>query len=64
MDIEIVDYNKVKFRNQILEVSPEVIQDAYHGIVMTGEEFTKYITVIYNKQLNQIRIKKLKDLGI
>jgi len=64
MNIEVVAYNKVLFKDQILKVTPEVIQDAHHGISITEEQFIQYITDIYNKQIHIIRNNKLKQLGI
>ncbi len=64
MEIEVVAYNKVLFKGQILKVSPEIIQDAHHGIIITEEQFSQYITDVYNKEISIVRNNKLKQLGI
>ena len=64
MEVEVVDYNKVLFKGQILKVSPEIIQDAHHGIIITEEQFSQYITDTYNKEISIVRNNKLKQLGI
>ena len=64
MEIKIIDYNKVLFKGQILKVSPEIIQDAHHGIIITEEQFSQYITDTYNKEISIVRNNKLKQLGI
>ena len=64
MEIKIIDYNKVIFKGQILKVTPEIIQDANHGIIITERQFSQYITDLYNKEISIVRNNKLKQLGI
>ena len=64
MEVEIIAYNKVLFKGQVLKVEPEVLQDAHHGIIITEEQFSQYITDTYNKEISIVRNNKLKQLGI
>ena len=64
MEPKIIDWNKVQYKGITLKVSPELIQDAYHGITITRTEFIQHIEEIYSKKISQMRIEKLTKLGI
>ena len=64
MEPKIIDWNKIQYKGVELKVSPELIQDAYHGITITRTEFIQHIEEIYSKKISQMRIEKLTKLGI
>jgi hypothetical protein len=63
MEIEVVSYNKIKYKGIILNISPELIQDAYH-MNIPKELIYKHIIDTYNKEISVVRNNKLKQLGI
>lgn len=63
MNIEVIAYNKIKYNGVILNISPELLQDAYHNNI-PKEQLHQHIIDIYNKQIHIIRNNKLKQLGI
>lgn len=64
MKVEVISYNKIKYKGVILNISAELLQEAHHGISITEEQFIQYIQRIYNKQIHIIRNDKLEQLGI
>jgi hypothetical protein len=63
MEVEVVSYNKIKYKGIILNISPELIQDAHH-MSIPKELIYQQIIDTYNKQIHIIRNNKLKQLGI
>lgn len=61
--VEVISYNKIKYRGVILNISPELLQDAHHNNISI-EQLHQHIIDIYNKQINIIRNDKLEQLGI
>ena len=64
MEPKIIDWNNIQYKGVELKVSPELIQDAYHGITITRTEFIQHIEEIYSKKISQMKIEKLTKLGI
>lgn len=61
---KIIAYNKVLYKEVILKVTPELIQDAHHGITITENEFIQHLEQLYQKEIQQIRNNKLIQIGI
>ena len=64
MEPKIIDWNKIQYKGVELKVSPELIQDAYHGITITRTEFIQHIEEIYQKEISSIRESKLNQISI
>jgi hypothetical protein len=63
MEIEVVSYNKIKYKGIILNISPELLQDAHH-MNISKEIIYQHIIDTYNKEISVVRNNKLKQLGI
>jgi hypothetical protein len=63
MEVEVVSYNKIKYKGIILNISPELIQDAHH-MSIPKELIYQQIIDTYNKEISVVRNNKLKQLGI
>jgi hypothetical protein len=63
MEVEVVAYNKIKYKGIILNISPELLQDT-HQMNIPKELIYQHIIDTYNKQIHIIRNNKLKQLGI
>ena len=64
MEPKIIDWNKIQYKGVELKVSPELIQDSYHGIIITRTEFIQHIEEIYQKEISSIRESKSNQIGI
>ena len=62
-EIKIIAYNEVLYRGVKIKVIPELIQEMY-AVVITEGEALNYFEKIYRRELQQIRIEKLNQIGI
>ena len=63
MKVELISYNKIKYKGIILNISPELLQEAHLNNI-PKEQIYQHIIDIHNKQIHIIRNNKLEQLGI
>ena len=62
-EIKIIAYNEVLYRGVEIKVIPELIQEMYASVITEGEALN-YFEKIYRRELQQMRIEKLNQIGI
>ena len=62
-EIKIIAYNEVLYRGVKIKVIPELILEM-NSSAITEEEALNYFEKIYGRELQQMRIEKLNQIGI